>query len=194
MAVSTPNRRYLVTAIVILVVTVTAGILISNLLEIPEPQPVEGVTVFAILYVLAQSIERVSELVFKGLDMALNIGKEEAKAVVRKAAAISQLRALSVPAASAPLTTAQAATTAAATTKADEAKNDTSVVALALSFGLAWVAISYFNFSLLASIGFETNRWLDALVTAVAIMGGSAGLHDLLGKIQKSKEKDEKTA
>ena len=155
-------------------------------------KPEDGFSVFAILYVLAQAIERLTQVFVPILDRIIAIGDVDGTASKRKRDAVQgvRLQNLQIRAAVAGgATVAVAADDEKEVTAANiEKALLTNVVALAFA---AW-AVGWFNFSLLGAIGFEgVPTAIDHVVTAVAIMGGTAGLADLISKIQKSKTADE---
>lgn len=132
----------------------------------------EGVSVFALVYVLAQGVERLVEIVLAVVEsVAKSIGKEVAP------------------------TTKVLAIKANSKDEAESAEADTRALAFGLALGSAFVACSYFEVGLLKLIGVtELEGWVDRFVSGLIVAGGSKPLHDLITKVQKSKEKDERAA
>jgi hypothetical protein len=59
-------------------------------------------------------------------------------------------------------------------------------------FALSYSLVSYFEFGIFKTIGVDNMAdGVDRVLTALAVMGGAKGLHDLIGKVQKSKEASE---
>ena len=158
-----------------------------------------GISVFALVYVLAQADERLVELTLSIADaVATRIGKQlapttKAKALVALSAA-SAAGAAGMAGAAAPAGGAGPAATT-AKEEADGAAADTHAMAFGLSLGFAFVACGYFEIGFLKLIGVTgTPLWVDRFLSALIIAGGSKPLHDLITKVQKSKEKDEQAA
>lgn len=170
---------YLVAGLALAALGWAAGTMLVS--QKPTFEPAEGIGVFALVYVLAQAVERLVEFVLTLLDrVAVKADKE--LATTTKAKAITAL-------------SAQPADTAAASTektKARSAESDTQALAFGLAIGIAFIACGYFEVGLLGLIGVANlEGWADRLVSGLIIAGGSKPLHDLISKIQKSKQKDE---
>lgn len=150
--------------------------------------PVPDISTFAVLYVLAQGIERVVEVLIAVIDGVATRLSESKFAEARKRTALSTLKAEGSPAVSHD-------DTEKAAKDLDAARADLTLVSQGLSFALAIVSVSYFHYGAFASIGVAgVDAPVDRVFTALAIMGGAKGLHDLISKVQKSKEKEEKKA
>ena len=151
--------------------------------EDPSFKPVEGISVFALVYVLAQAVERVVEGVLAVLEGFAKVAGKQL-ATTTKAEATRALRS----AATAPGVIEQSA-------KAEAATSDTRALAFGLSLAIGFVACGYFEIGLMRLIGVSgVEGWVDRLASAIIIAGGAKPLHDLISKIQKSKEKDEQTS
>jgi hypothetical protein len=86
---SSPEKfrsRYAIVSIVFVVVAAVAAVPISGISKVHQ-NPVEGITVFAILYVLAIAIERFTEVILPLLDWAIAQNRTE-KADTKKSEAI----------------------------------------------------------------------------------------------------------
>jgi hypothetical protein len=139
----------------------------------------EGISVFAVLYVLAQGVERVVEFTVIVVDLlAAKVGATFAEARKRTAAA-SIRAALQAGAPPAPTDVVEAR----------ESRADLAVLAGGLGFGLAYALVGYLGVGILSIIGVhDLMPWMDRAFTALAIGGGSKGLHELVGRLQKTKE------
>ncbi len=182
---------YIVTTIILVVAGLVLGPILLTSSTITQT-PVEGIAAFAILYVLAQAIERVNQILVPIFDRLLSkvsgaptatVKKQEALAAVRmQAAALRGIGALTYS------VDDQSEADKAVTT----ANVEKALLTNGLAFLLAMLLVSLFKFSLLASLGYtNVPSVVDIVITATAIMGGSAGLGDLISKIQKSKTADE---
>lgn len=161
-----------------------------------EHHVVPGIAVFAVLYVIAQGVERIVEIVTSLLGLIKNSpGKEKEEALRAIAAANSTLNgnpSIADFSASAPKA---AKAKANAKKKVDNARTDLSFLALGLSILLCAIAVNALNYGILASLGTtHVNGDLDRLFTALAAAGGSKGVHELVGRLQKGKEAAEATA
>ena len=213
-----PKRRYVYASLFFVAVGLVVAYLVETLdWSAVASTAVEGVTVFAILFVLAQAIERVVELVLPWLDgfivwLARRDATKDQRSsellAVRKTEAIRGIREVTnagianvsleigqLGATDSAALAQQATETTDAEKKTKEVRNETRLLTQSMSFAMAIVLVAWFQFSLASAIGFENVPiWLDFLLTATAIMGGSAGLHDLLSNIQKQKETEEAKA
>lgn len=160
-----------------LAVLVLNGLRPENL---PVPLKVSGdVTTFALFYVAAQAIERAIEP-FSNLILKTDQIRKELDHLVAKA-----------------LTDREEDDARAAAAKQDELdqkRGERSLVLWAAASILGMVVSGftglYFVGAMLAE-GSSFNRALDVLITGLVVGGGSKPLHDLLTKVQKSKEQDE---
>lgn len=197
MAESTSVRgKYIATTAVFVVVAVPVGLWIANITPV-KVTPVEGIAAFAILYVLAQAIERINQILVPLLDFLLSkIGADKRTATDKKRAALMEIRTQRALLRANPVTLGEASSAGASAATGEEvvtaANVEKALLTNGLAFLLAMVAVGLFKFSLLASIGYTAvPSSVDLVVTATAIMGGSAGLSDLISKIQKSKTENE---
>jgi len=193
--------QYWLCALVLYAVSISVGLGVKW--ESPKVTPVVGISVFAVLYVLSQGIERLTEIILPFLDLLLgrsHSAKKRKREAIQMTNLIRRSNLLAAaglladdPAVPAVPTTPAAAKDAA--NEADHATTELQVISLALGFSVAFVFVSYFGYSIFNAIGYTgAARWVDLLFTAAAIAGGSAGLHELIGKLQKSKDADETAA
>lgn len=157
-----------------------------------QHHPIAGVAMFAVLYVIAPAVERVVEFVVAMLNLLPNSpGKRKEEGLRTIGAANSTLNGN-------PTEDDFAATTdvkAAAEENVDEARKDIAFVGLGLSLLLAVLAVNHLNYGMLSSIGTTgVDGDIDRLLTALAAAGGSKGLHELVGRMQKAKEESEASA
>jgi hypothetical protein len=158
----------------------------------PTFTPMEGIGVFALVYILAQAVERLVEIILSVVDsLAGKAGKELAPTTKAKA-----LRALSaVPAAAAAPAGVAANAAAIEKEQARSAESDTHALAFGLALGIAFLGCGYFEVGLLKLIGVEqVPIWVDRFVSGIIVAGGAKPLHDLISKVQTSKQKDQEAA
>lgn len=173
---------------------------------------VEGISVFAALYVIAQAAERVTEWTVDGLSLIpASPEKRKEDALLQVRAANSTLNGNPTLADFGPqlvdadranigeaLNAAVAQTQEAATKKQEgeanvnEARRDIKFLAGGLSVTLCALAVNGLNYGLLDHIGAkDIEPGLDRLVTVLAAAGGTKALHELIGRVQKAKESTE---
>jgi hypothetical protein len=171
------NLGYTVAGLLLALVGWIGGLRLLD--QTPSFDPPDDIGLFALVYVLAQAIERVVEFVLLSVESAFKRTGTKLS-TTRKAEAARLLASTAAPA----TTTAE---------EAEKAEADTRALAFGLAVGLAFVACGYFEVGLLDIIGVENvEPWVDRMVSALVIAGGSKPLHDLISKIQKSKQKDER--
>jgi hypothetical protein len=177
-----PNQKYLFAAAAFVAVGVVAGQVLVG--ADVTYSPAEGISVFAVLYVLAQGIERVVEIVISAITL---LGTDFAEN--RKQQALASLNStLNGNPALDDITGAVAQEEK----KVEEARLDIGLFAQGLAFALSYALVSYFEFGIFTTIGVDDMAaGVDRVFTALAVMGGAKGLHDLIGKLQKSKEASE---
>lgn len=178
-------------------------------------QTVEGISVFAALYVIAQAAERLTEWSVEGLALLpTSPEKRKEEGLLKLRAANSTLNGNPTLAdfgpqlvASDPKNLREAvgstlATTQDATTKkvegekeVKEARRDLRFFAGGLSVTLCALGVNALNYNLLTHVGAEeVNSDLGRLVTVFAAAGGTKTLHELIGRVQKAKESKEAEA
>lgn len=178
-----PRVGYVAAAAALVAVGVVAGQLLVR--ADVSFTPAEGVSVFAVLYVLAQGVERVVEFVISSVTLVDGNFAENRK---RRAVSLINSTTNGNPQG----LDASPAKVAEAQEEAKEARLDLGVFSQGLAFALAYALVSYFEFGIFDAVGVTgIAPGADRALTAVAVMGGAKGLHDLLGKIQKSKEASE---
>lgn len=156
-----------------------------------------GIGLFALLFVAAQAIERVAELVSYVPTIGKRFGSGQSES---KEAAQKKRNAAIVVGVNAPNDDSGKLQKAVAAEQAAEAEQDIAVInanRACFFFGfnalLAACAAGYFDISLLRLMGgSNVPNWLDLTVTALAISGGTKPLHDLISKIEANKQQSEK--
>jgi hypothetical protein len=167
---------------------------------------IEGISVFAVLYVIAQGSERAVELVTDVLSLIPESPEErktKAVAAVRKANSTlngnplrldllskivddSGTRELVEKAAKASEQKADKKT------EADDARRDITFLAHGLSIAICAVAVNGLNYGVLSRVGADgVSAGLDRLLTMLAAAGGTKALHELISRVQASKESAE---
>lgn len=201
---TTPRRRYYITALVLVLIGGLGGWAAWTSSDV-KVLPVEGIEAFAILYVLAQAVERLNAILVPATDWVItSIGTTPSSRTVKQTAqrrlavvrlqnrllvssvagvGMDGIEALDAPA------DGEAGDGAADKKAVTVANVEQALLGNAFAFMLAMLAIGYFRFSLLGAIGYENvPDVLEVVITATAIMGGAAGLGDLIAKVRKQKE------
>jgi len=178
--------------------------------------PPEGVGIFALFYILAQTIERLQEPLAPFLGRAkdendpkkgtINQPRAKAKlesaitefAEAKKAAQPARPQAQDSPGDQAGMNDdATSDPVAAAGVKAanaqrtvDQIRVNLSVIMFGLASAAAMMAAGYLGAFLLRTVGVSgAADWLDILITGLAIGAGTKPLHDLISNIKEAKEK-----
>jgi hypothetical protein len=172
----------------------------------PKPfVPGAGISLFAPMYILAQSIERFLEPFTTGLGATKDsdgvTGAKDAK-TTKKAAQKARDDALALAlggteASGAATTTNPAAalrTAAQAQALVDRIRRNKTLIAWGIASAVAMVACGAFGVRLLAAAGFDVPVFWDIAITGLAVGSGTKPLHDLISNIQKSKTAKEDPA
>ncbi len=134
-----------------------------------------GISTFAPLYVLAQAIERILEPV----NHFLELGGDTHGATRTRNAAVAEALAAPKPEHVAAATAAQH--------KLDHLRANRVAICWGLASALAMVGCGYFGFGVLHAIGDNgVPRYMDIVVTGLAIGGGTKPLHDFISSLQSS--------
>jgi hypothetical protein len=137
--------------------------------------PAPGVSIFALLYIFAQAIERILEPFSSYFGSAKVNGQN-----VSKTAALSDLAANPSPATKAVV---------------DQARRARGIVLWGFASALGMIGSGACGVFLLHTAGATGARAIfDILVTGLAIGSGTKPLHDLISNVQKSKEGKEDAA
>lgn len=146
--------------------------------------PATGIAAFAVLFVIAQAVERLVEWVTDLLELIPN------STAKKKAVATRELRAA--------VSTLDATESKTKEAEVDEARTDIRFLAHGLAILLAAIAVSWLDYGILESLGvtgFSPDLdGLNRLLTALAAAGGSTALHELISRVQVAKEKAQTSA
>lgn len=173
---------YLVAAVIVMTVGVVGGLVLARTTDVPDYKLAAGASAFALIYIVAQAIERVNELLVLVLDKASS-GFAEAQ----KQNALKTIKGVHVT---------SAVPEADAPARLTKARKELRVLTMAVAFGLSFVLLAYLETGLMELVteGSHPSQPLDWIISAAVFAGGTSALHDLTSKVQKSKEKDEAAA
>lgn len=181
-----PTWHYIVFAVVVAIVGYVVGLALQhhfhrNFSQLPTLA--DGFSLFGLLYIFAQAIERLLVPVSWFGGGFLDGGTTKKQVAQAEQAAVLALNM------SAPDQAEQSAKTAA---NAKHKVEQYAANLTATNFGVASAAASllagYSGAFLLAIVGVRTSPWLDLLVTSLAIAGGTKPLSDLVSAISKKTE------
>jgi hypothetical protein len=151
---------------------------------------VAGTSVFAVLYVLAQAVERLVEWVVEGLSLIPDSpGDTKARAVRKLRQANSTING------NPDLSAFDDSETKASVEKTvDDKRADIRFLSHGLSILFCAIAVNGTNYGMMDSLGAHgLSNDVNRLLTALAAAGGSKGLHELIGRVQVAKEKAQTT-
>lgn len=152
--------------------------------------PVDGISMFAVLYLIAQAAERVTEFAVLALSWKFP-SAEENKEISLKEVRAAQTEIVSTIASSAEASTD---TKEAAKERVGLARRALAVFAGGLGILLCAAMVRATDFLLLSAVGLTgVNERVDVVITTLAAAGGSKGLHETISRIQKAKEKSDET-
>lgn len=175
----TADPAYIAAAYVIVILGAAVGIALWHGLD-PDPfVPGAGISIFAPLYILAQSIERVLEPFATYFGAATVEGKR-----TRKPSAKEEVYH-AVIAGNVDL---------AATWQriVDRIRRNTTVLTWAVASFIGMALCGALGIFFLRTIGFEgTPEEVDIVISGLAVGSGTKPLHDLISYVQKSKEERE---
>lgn len=172
---TSPVDFYWVRALLFMVVGAFVGMLFLHYRNPPATTLATGISAFAPLYVLAQAIERLLE----PLNHFLKLGGDPAPATAARDAAVAKAVTTAHP--------GDADIAVAAQHEVDALRANRVAVCWGLASGLAMVGCGYFGIGVLHAIG-DTGvpRYVDVIVTGLAVGGGTKPLHDLISSLQSS--------
>ncbi|MFJ6099305.1 hypothetical protein [Williamsia muralis] len=179
------GRFYLYTAIGSVLAGVVAGCCFAMWTHTDDIKIAAGFSVFALIYILTQAIERVNELLINILDAVFSKVDKKDFAETTKRAALATVKTAKASAGQ-PVPADQEENLA-------TARKELQILTAGTAFGLAFALIAGLDTGLLELTIKSPHipMGLDWVISAAVISGGTAALHDLISKIQKSKEKDE---
>lgn len=170
-----PSRKVVTAAYGLVVVAAVAASLLNEATDPEAPSVPAGITVLVLLYVLAQAIERLLEPAVR-----LTVPTEPVKQRDEKVA--EALRN--------PSNEGKAKEAANAQGAVDTQRANVSIVvwAVATVLGMLLSAISgAYILSALGVRGLDDHRWVDVIVTGLAVGAGTKPIHDLITRIDEAK-------
>jgi hypothetical protein len=151
------------------------GMLLLHYRNPPPFTAAAGISAFAPLYVLAQAIERVLEPV----NHFLQPGGDKRAAVAERDDAVAKAMTTAHP--------DDVGKAAAAQHELDTLRANRAAICWGLASALAMVGCGYFGIGILHAIGDDGSpRYIDVIVTGLAVGGGTKPLHDLISSLQSS--------
>lgn len=178
-----PDERWRIGGFAFIVVGALVGWLLWKVRD-PKPfNPGAAFSMFAPLYILAQSIERLLEPFSdawgqtKGTDNQTKSKTDAKKERDEAVAAFLQQG-----------TSDQADKAAEKQTVLDKIRKNSAVFSWGLASFLAMVACGAFGIRLLQAIGFDVPPFWDIAITGLAVGSGTKPLHDLISNLQKAKD------
>jgi hypothetical protein len=184
-----PTWRYVAFALGLAAVGYAGGLLLQHHYRPELPKLATGVSVFALLYIFAQSIERLLvpvSWVGGGFLGATDPGNPGQRASKKDVAQRSQAATLALALAPGDADSAQRA--ADASHEAEQYAANLTATSFGVASAAASLVAGYSGALLLATVGIHTNTWLDLLVTSLAIAGGTKPLSDLVANISKKSD------
>jgi hypothetical protein len=200
-----PSLAYILFGVGLLVLGYVGGLLLQrafhpNLTNLPVLKASVGA--FALLYVMAQAIERLLVPVSwfgggflggLGDDAGANAKSLRAKATAviansTKTALAQRHRDASLAALDDPHDDDAAQAVAKAKHDVDQYRANLTAITFGLAAFLAMMVSGYVGIFLLRIVGLRTAGWLDLLVTGLAIAGGTKPLHDLISNVSSAKK------
>jgi hypothetical protein len=172
--------RYQIVAAVLIVVGLLLGWGLYEFVSTKPSQLAVGVSVFAVLYVLAQAIERFIEPFSPLLGGVLSGGVSKGTLVKKRDTKLADAKNGVGVAPKKACADAQA--------ELDLFRANASTLAFGIAAFLALIGSGYFGFLILNLIGLSgVAAWVDLLVTGLAVGGGTKPLHDLITNLKESK-------
>jgi hypothetical protein len=170
-----PVDYYWVLAFLFMALGAFVGMLFLHYRNPPEITLATGISAFAPLYVLAQAIERLME----PANHFLKLGGDPKPATAARDAAVARAVATADP--------GDADIAAAAQREVDALRANRVAICWGLASALAMVGCGYFGIGVLHTIG-DTGvpRYVDVIVTGLAVGGGTKPLHDFITSLQSS--------
>lgn len=188
-----PETWYVVLAGVLIVGGVLIGRILTGVLNPPAFVPVAGVSVFAVLYIFAQALERIAEFgtyIFPGTGATTTPDGTKTKEDAVKERDTAFVATLNAAAQGHADTQVQASATTQATV--DQVRANRALTLWAVNACLASIGCGLLGLYLLRMVGMSTvPLWLDIGLTGLVVGGGTKPLHDLITNIQKAKESKE---
>jgi hypothetical protein len=168
--------------------------------------PADGFTALAPFYILAQSVERLVEPLTNldafgkaadagngggggDADVTGHLAANPAGNLTKKAALAARDLALKALAnATADESDAKADDAAQAQAQVDRIRRNRALLGWGIASFLGIVVCGLFGLQLIALTGMHVNKYVDVVITGIAVGSGTKPLHDLISNIQKSKD------
>jgi hypothetical protein len=187
-----PEQTYVIAATLLVVAGLVLGWLIGAARKPVLVAAIDGVSVFAAYYVVAQVIERLQEPFAPWIgrtktDEGTTVDQPTAKAT-RDSKVAEARKVAANPSKTEDQVAAAGVDAAKAQRTVDQIRVNLTLVLWASSSSLAMLASGYFGLHLLKAVGIQGSAgWLDILITGLAIGGGTKPLHDLISSITEAK-------
>jgi len=185
-----PEKKYLVWGYGAVVVAAIIALVLSWISNV-QIEASEGFAPFAVIYIIAQAIERVLQPF-----TTFTVGaqeKSEAKNELKKA---KSKRAAALTLNEAGTAASETEKAAAEQKKLEQIHADRSLVYWAAATSLALLVCGALKLGLIQSVAHLTNggglvRDIDVIVTGIAVGSGTKPLHDVISVIKSTKQKAE---
>lgn len=176
------DREWALGAAVIIAAGWLIALVVNALVDPAVVTLAEGITVFALFYVAAQAIERLLEP-FASAFGTTRKEKEDVEKAIEEASVADEASVRRA-----------AQNVAKAQDKVEEKRDRRTVLITSAAIVAGMIASGVLGLYLLDTMiaGNPPPKEFDIFVTGLTIGGGTKPLHDLIKKIEKSKEQDEK--
>ncbi|MBD8506803.1 hypothetical protein HT102_09915 [Hoyosella sp. G463] len=193
----TVRARYVLGSIVVAILLVIAGLVLNWLIAPDEDFVfVEGVSALAVLYVIAQGVERINEMLVSVLDFVFG----RLGATFPESRKIAAERVLREQRAAARAGSAGGGVDAGAVMAAESAvraaRRELRILTAVVGFGLSFLFLAALDTGL-----FEVTIrsphvpiGIDWVLSAAVLVGGATALHDFISTLRGSKERAETLA
>jgi hypothetical protein len=171
------------TTILATIVLLLAGVIIGLAIQHPAFTPLASFNVFAVMYIVAQAIERLQDPFVPFMGRA-----QSDKTTVNQPTAIAARDKAVVNALQNPGSHAEAKKAAEAQRTVEQMRANLTLLMFGTSSALAMIASGWFGLYLLKAVGVTSGPlWVDLVVTGLAIGAGTKPLHDLISNLSASK-------
>jgi hypothetical protein len=170
-----PDFSFVIGGIAAVLIGLLASLIVNDRVEPTAFKPAQGISVFALLYVLAQGLERLME------PLASWVGSTESETVARDQAIA---RALTTG------TKDDVEAAAATQARLDQKRANRAIGLWATATVLAMLGSAALGVYLLTILGAQdVPRSLEIAITGLAVAGGTKPLHDLISSLETKKNK-----
>jgi hypothetical protein len=187
---TSPDSRYAWGALLLVVIGIAGGTYMAVNFQRPGYTPPEGISNFAVFYLIAQALERLSELL-RQLFPQIGATSPSSKGLKTKNAALGD-RDVALAAAIESPAKDSLENAAKAQSVLNTVRANTAVIYLGINVCLASLLCGALGLLFLKTVGMTWPPvFLDVIVSGFAVGGGTKPLHDLISHIQKSNKKQE---